>query len=115
MVSLTTYSDRGVLMTILRGVEHPLTVNVDISGMGQNEAAVTVIAETLQHIHRPVTLTIYTGSSYVYGVLKNRWLERWADSGWVNSKGRPVRYQKRWQQVYEALTKHNYQVEMKEA
>lgn len=112
-VSLTVYKDMAILFMIINGREYGKTVRADITGAGKDEAELILIDAALACFHHPADITIYTGSAYVYGVLKNRWLDRWEESGWVNSKGNPVRYQTLWQQVQERLKMHQYDAEMK--
>lgn len=112
MVSITLHTDSAVLFTYIGEKEHSKVVTAEISGLARDEAEIVLLTAALERFNKPSEITVYSGP-YVYGVLKNRWIERWAESGWVNSKGKPVRYKEQWQQAYEYLKIHNYTAELK--
>ena len=105
MISITIYKSAAVLYTVFRGKEYERVV----SGKGEAE----LLLEALKHINFRDDLEIYSGPQ-VYGVLKNKWLERWAENGWVNSKGRPVRDKETGQQVYGILKNYPYTAKRRE-
>ena len=105
MISVTLYKDTAVLYTVYRRREYERV----ISGHGE----VNLLLEALKHINVHDELEIYADSR-IYGVLKNRWIDRWVENGWVNSKGKTVRDKDAWQQVYERLKDYTYTVKRRQ-
>ena len=105
MISVTLYKDTAVLYTVYRGREYERV----ISGHGE----VNLLLEALKHINVHDELEIYADSR-IYGVLKNRWIDRWVENVWVNSKGKTVRDKEAWQQVYERLKDYTYTVKRRQ-
>lgn len=101
MISVTLYKDKAILYTVFHGKEYERVINA--------HGEVNILLEALKHIKIKDDLEIYA-DSIVYGTLKNGWLDRWANNGWVNSRGRPVRDKETWQQVYEILKDYTYTV-----
>ena len=111
MVSITLHNDSAILFTVIGRREHSITVTAD--GNTGQEREINLLLAALKRFKRPCEMIIYCGP-YVYGILNNRWLDRWAQSGWVNAKGKPVRYKEKWQQVYDLIREHTYAAERRE-
>ena len=112
MVSITLHNDSAILFTYIGETEYSKVVTANLTGLGRDEAEIVLLAAALERFLKPSEITIYSGP-YIYGVIKNRWIERWAESGWVNSKGKPIMYKERCQQAYEYLKIHDYTAELK--
>lgn len=92
----------------------------DVGGMEiledttENSSTVLALEAALKRIRCPCHLTIWLNCPYAASVLKNRWFDRWAESGWTNSKDEPVRDVACWQNIRDRLTEHEYEVRLKE-
>ena len=56
---------------------------------------------------------IFTDSDYVFGTL-TRFLPKWEQEGWKNSKGEPVKNGQAWARISQLLKGRDYEVRLKE-
>jgi ribonuclease HI len=71
-----------------------------------NRMELTATIRALESLQRPVTVRLYTDSTYVRdGITK--WLPRWKRNGWQTSTKQPVKNADLWQQLDEATRKHD--------
>lgn len=78
-------------------------------GLTENALQIKAILTGLRQIIKPVQLSIYTSSQYVYSSLTS-WIIGWEENDWCNAKGKPVANKELWQQVIELLKKHEYYI-----
>jgi ribonuclease HI len=111
--SVTIYSDggckpnpgKGGWGAVLMFGEH----RKDLSGAEwdttNNRMELTAAIEALDTLNQPCLVTMHTDSEY----LKNgitRWLKGWVRNGWITSTRQPVKNEDLWQQLHEAIQRH---------
>lgn len=89
-----------VLSTLLRGGEETRKHFGMVSGT-YHQAVLLAIADALEHMTRPCKICIHTRDLYVGSRLEK--LTEMAGSGWLDSKGQPIKNKEEWQQVYKAM------------
>jgi len=52
-------------------------------------------------------VTVYSDSAYVVNAFKQKWLDKWQDNGWMNSKKEAVANQDLWKELL-VLTRRNH-------
>ena len=71
-----------------------------------NRMELTAVIEALNHLKRPMMVTLYTDSTYVKdGITK--WLQGWKRNNWRTSAKKPVKNQDLWQALDDACTRHD--------
>lgn len=89
-----------VLSTQLRGREETRKHFGTVSGT-YHQAVLLTITDALEHMTRPCKICIHTRDLYVGSRLEK--LTEMAGSGWLDSKGQPIKNKEEWQQVYKAM------------
>lgn len=74
----------------------------------ENQTTLTAIAAALGILTKSCSVRVNTRCEHVLNAMGNGWPERWAESGWMNAKGKPVGNAQEWQQVMAALERHTY-------
>ena len=49
---------------------------------------------------------LYISSQNIIKAFTEGWLEGWHKKGWVNGKGKPIKYREEWGQIEKAIYKH---------
>jgi len=81
----------------LSGYE-PVTTN--------NRMELTAAIEALRALKYPCRVKLFSDSAYLINAFQQNWLEKWQQSGWVNSKKEPVENQDLWRALLEAARPH---------
>ena len=84
--------------------EHTKEVVCD-DGKGQEKLLMTII-EALKAVQKPSRIMIKMPSGQIKTAIYNRWPEKWAVSGWVNARKKPVKYRILWQKYAELAAGH---------
>lgn len=71
-----------------------------------NRMELTAAIEALEALTRPMTVHLYTDSSYVRGGITS-WIAGWKRNGWKTSKKTPVKNEDLWRRLDEAAAKHD--------
>lgn len=65
------------------------------------------LLRTLTNFTKPTRLVIHSDSAYLINTIKHKWIRRWEQNGWRNSKGGPVKNQDLWLRIDAALAMHD--------
>lgn len=79
---------------------------------GENGLVLRAAAESLHRLTRPCKVTIITTCDHVRGMISSGWPQRWAENGWINARGKPVRNQEQWKEYLEAAGPHQIKAEI---
>lgn len=70
-----------------------------------NRMELRAAIEAIKALKKPCALHIYTDSKYLeMGI--TQWIHQWIQKGWVNSKKEHVKNSDLWQELYNAVDKH---------
>ncbi len=75
-----------------------------------NRAELLALSAALAHFHRACRIVIHTKSTYIANAFNGKWVNRWAQSGWRNAKGKPVANREEWIGVLKSLKGMAFQV-----
>lgn len=93
----------GVLLRF-KGVEKELCGGEEETTNNRMELAAAI--NGLRALTRPVKVSLYTDSTYVKdGITK--WIHNWKKNGWKTAAKKPVKNADLWQQLEDALAKHD--------
>ena len=70
-----------------------------------NRMELQAVIEGLNALTRPMEVTLYTDSKYVMNGVTD-WMPRWRVNGWKTAAKKPVANQDLWQQLDEAVIRH---------
>lgn len=85
------------------GIERVLTGGERLTT--NNRMELMAVIEGLASFKEPVTITVYTDSSYVAdGITK--WIAGWRRRGWKTADGKPVKNRDLWERLIAAATGH---------
>ncbi len=70
-----------------------------------NRMELTAAIRALEALRRPCRIDLYTDSSYVKDGI-TQWIKRWRSNGWKTAQKKPVKNAELWQQLDEALARH---------
>lgn len=76
----------------------------------QNRITLEALEEALSRISMPCYITVYTDCQYVANALRNRWILKWQQDNWKNSKGREICDVASWQAIAQATGQHTITV-----
>lgn len=65
-----------------------------------------MLIDALSILTKPCSVRINTECEHILNVFENGWIEKWKESDWQNSKGKPVANAELWQQVSEYIDVH---------
>ena len=86
----------------------------EISGGEQettnNRMELMAVIVGLQALKRPCSVTLYSDSQYVVNMVRQGWLERWKQNGWMRNKKEPAKNVDLLEELDRQL--HIHQVEM---
>lgn len=104
----------GYVLECIRESKDPatLTKTAMISG-NEKSCNVDILLETLKRLNKPCNLHIYTECNYIASALGN-WINQWQQNEWKSKKGEEIAYKDQWQQIFEKLKEHKYQVYLQE-
>ena len=70
-----------------------------------NRMELTAAIRALEALRRPCRIDLYTDSSSVKDGI-TQWIKRWRSNGWKTAQKKPVKNAELWQQLDEALARH---------
>ena len=70
-----------------------------------NRMELRAAIEALNALKRPCNVDLYTDSQYVRGGITG-WIHNWKRNGWKTSARKPVKNVELWQQLEEAISRH---------
>jgi ribonuclease HI len=70
-----------------------------------NRMELTAVIEALRALTRPVSVTVWTDSTYVQQGI-SKWIHGWKKNGWKTSAKEPVKNVDLWRALDEAVSKH---------
>lgn len=70
-----------------------------------NRMELMAAIQALETLKRPMTITLYTDSSYVRNGIMT-WMHGWKRNGWISSKKEPVKNADLWRRLDEAAARH---------
>lgn len=65
-----------------------------------------MLIDALSILTKPCSVRINTECEHILNVFENGWIEKWKESDWQNSKGKPVANAELWQQLSEYIDVH---------
>ncbi len=71
-----------------------------------NRMELTAPIKALESLKRPVTVRVYTDSTYVRNGITS-WMPKWKKNGWMTSAKQPVKNADLWRELDEAAAKHD--------
>jgi ribonuclease HI len=71
-----------------------------------NRMELTAPIMALDSLKRPVTVMLYTDSTYVRNGI-TKWVAGWSKNGWMTSAKQPVKNVDLWKQLEAAVSRHN--------
>ncbi len=71
-----------------------------------NRMELTAPIKALETLKRPVTVRIYTDSTYVRNGITS-WVPKWKSNGWMTSAKQPVKNADLWRELDEAVSHHD--------
>lgn len=71
-----------------------------------NRMELTAAIQALETLKRPMTVILYTDSSYVRNGIMS-WMDGWKRNGWINSQKLPVKNADLWRRLDEAAAPHD--------
>jgi len=84
--------------------EHAITGNDPATTNQRME--MTAAIRGLQALKRPCKVTVVSDSAYLVNCMQQCWYEKWTKNGWKNAKGKPVVNKDVWEELLEAVSKH---------
>lgn len=72
-----------------------------------NEMELRAVIEGLKRLPFPSDVIVKSDSAYVVGAFRHRWIQRWIENGWLNSRQKPVTHQHLWQELYDLTKMHS--------
>lgn len=75
-------------------------------GATNNRMELTAAIEGLKALTRPCSVRLYSDSAYVVNSMTDGWIKRWERTGWMNSGKEPVKNRDLWQDLVEAMERH---------
>lgn len=88
---------------------------VDISGGVQqttnNRMELQAAIEGLKKLKRPTRIKLVSDSGYLIGGFKAGWLDNWVKSGWLSSRGQPVKNKDLWEALLAVSQQHTIEWE----
>lgn len=77
----------------------------EASDTTNNRMELTAPIEALESLKRPVTVKVYTDSTYVRNGIMS-WVAKWKTNGWQTSAKTPVKNADLWKRLEEAAARH---------
>lgn len=86
--------------------EHRKELSGGEANTTNNRMELRAAIEALQALKKSVAIDLYTDSQYVKNGITN-WIHGWKRNGWKTSDKKPVKNAELWQQLDEALQRHD--------
>ena len=71
-------------------------------------AELTALIKALERMTKPCELMIHVSNSNLAKTLENRWIDTWAETGFINAKGEEMKDAALWQQFYDLFKQHTF-------
>ena len=75
-----------------------------------NRMELMAVIVGLQALKRPCTVELYSDSQYVVNMVKEGWLERWKQNGWMRNKKEPAKNIDLLEELYRLLQIHRVEM-----
>ena len=75
-----------------------------------NRMELMAVIVGLQALKRPCTVNLYSDSQYVVNMVKEGWLERWKQNGWMRNKKEPAKNIDLLEELYRLLQIHRVEM-----
>jgi ribonuclease HI len=72
------------------------------------ELSIKALINAFAKLKKPCTALIYCDEQTMLNAFGNSWFIQWRKDGWVNSRGKPIRYQRLWEMLVEEMEPHIY-------
>ncbi len=72
-----------------------------------NRMELLSVIRSLQALHEPCKVTIYSDSKYVVDAVDKGWAEKWKSAGWMRNKKEPAKNPDLWQELLELMQTHS--------
>jgi len=117
MSQITIYTDGGcspnpgpgAWAALIRAEINGQTVERELSGAvaetNNQRMELTAVAEALESLKRPCTVTLISDSNYVVRGM-TEWVHNWIANGWQTSKKRPVKHADLWRRIVAQAERH---------
>lgn len=66
----------------------------------------TLELELIENPTKISEIDLYISSQNIIKAFTDDWLNNWHKKGWVNGKGKPIKYKEEWEQIEEVFHKH---------
>ncbi|PDO11399.1 MAG: ribonuclease HI [Candidatus Reconcilbacillus cellulovorans] len=71
-----------------------------------NRMELTAAIEALRRLKEPCSVRLFTDSAYLVNAFREKWVEKWVQNGWLNSRGEPVDNRDLWEELVRLLSVH---------
>ena len=71
-------------------------------------AELTALIKALERMTKPCELMIHVSNNNLAKTLENRWIDTWAETGFINAKGEEMKDAALWQQFYDLFKQHTF-------
>ena len=78
-------------------------------GASNNRMDLLAAVEALRALKFPCRVTLYNTNSYLTDAMSKGWAQRWRDSGWRTSEGKPSVHADLWDSLLELCAVHEVQ------
>lgn len=82
------------------------TISGNARNTTNNRMELTAVIKGLEELENSTKVKIYTDSAYVVNAFEQKWIEKWQQNGWVNSKKRPVENKDLWLKLIDLTKQH---------
>lgn len=79
-------------------------------GEKMEEKLIKSVISALKTFNKPSKIELRMQQSQTKTAIRNHWPEKWQKSGWVNTRGKPVKYKDLWQEYMKLSEKHEIEV-----
>lgn len=105
-ITKTIKKSKGFWKSVLSFNEVRKEIKGSVESTTQNRITMIAIIESLKKLKEPCRVVITTNSTYLYGAIAKKWLNRWLNNGWMTTKKTPVKNQDLWKELIELANKH---------
>lgn len=91
---------------VLRYGEETTTLSGHYDHTSANRMQLMAALKGLQIIDQPLTIHLYTNSSYLYDGI-TRWVKQWQKRDWHTKSGQPVKHRELWEALLAAAARRN--------
>lgn len=81
---------------------------IELKEVSAMQAELITTLHALRRLKCECELTIYQ-PGWMSRAFDEKWIEKWANNGWISASGKPVRYQEEWLEVSQRLSHNIYE------